>query len=168
LQSIAFKSSFLVFSYAVISSMTLFSSSSFAGFTNSWKGDAPPDAIGVGMWTYHLRNSSDFYTYNNYGAAVLYNSIFGVAFRNCFDEPAIAAGVQRTFYTKPLRRNFDLSMGYRLGLLSGYDNRFAKIADYTPILPIAQIVADFTYKKAGLELTYTGIIVSARLIFRLP
>ena len=52
------------------------------------------------------------------------------------------------------------SLGVRLGLVSGYDGRFMRIARDTPVLPLVQPFATIDVGHLGVEISYTFVIVS--------
>jgi hypothetical protein len=78
---------------------------------------------------------------------------------NSYGARAFTAGIQRT-----LARSADAlvapSLGYRLGFVTGYDERFMGIAARTPILPLAQLVGDLDMGRTGVELAWAGLIAT--------
>jgi hypothetical protein len=117
------------------------------------------------MWSTHFRDL---------GGGVTGNSLLGVAFRgyyaatfiNSFGDRAVAAGIQRTF-TAPRDGAFTKALGYRAGLVTGYDERFFGIGDKVPALPFAQLVGSVDYRNLGVELGYAGIVGSLVVNWRL-
>lgn len=129
---------------------------------NLW-GTAPPNGLDLGMWSFHLNPESER-TDNrvNNLFCVEYHSMFLGTFINSFGDRTYAAGVHRNFYTHQFINdpNLNYTMGYRLGLMHGYDERLTPLAGKTPLFPFAQLTSDLSYKHFGWELSYTGIVIS--------
>jgi hypothetical protein len=51
-------------------------------------------------------------------------------------------------------------LGYRAGLVTGYDERLFPLAGATPVLPLLQPLIAFDANRWGLELSYAGVIAS--------
>jgi len=96
----------------------------------------------------------------------LYNSIFVGTLLNSFSDRAFVVGVQRNLYTNQLSSNTKMNIGYRLGLMSGYDERMSVYAKYLPVLPIPELYVDFAYKNFGAELSYVGVVLTAKFFIR--
>ena len=74
--------------------------------------------------------------------------------------------MQRSF-TSPRSGAMTTALGYRLGVITGYDERFFGIGDKLPALPFAQLVARLDIRNVGIEATYSGIVASIMLSCRL-
>lgn len=131
---------------------------------------APPAALMrtrlyLGMWSTHLRDL---------GGGLHGNAVLGVAFRgfyaatfiNSFGDRSLAAGIQRGL-TTPQRGTLTAALGYRAGLVTGYDERLFGIGDKLPALPFAQLVGSLDYRNVGLELAYAGIVASVVMNWRI-
>jgi len=126
--------------------------------------DGHPTRVYFGMWTTHLKY--DVITLeNNWAVGLSTRGYFAATFRNSFDRRAFAAGLQRTLVSTR-DRPIDLSVGYRLGLISGYDGRFMRIARDTPVMPLIQPFVTLEVYRLGLEVSYTFVVVSASLSYR--
>lgn len=141
----------------------------------SASGDSDPEAdtsaaafrtrIYFGMWTSHVRDP---------GAGLDANSLIGVAFRgfygatfiNSYGDRAVTAGIQRSF-TAPKDGRLTTALGYRLGLVTGYDERLFGIAGKTPVLPLVQLVGNLDHRKFGMELAYSGLAMSVLVNWKL-
>jgi hypothetical protein len=119
----------------------------------------------VGMWTIHFRDL-DRGLDNNWLLALSWGRIYGATFINSFGRRAYSAGVQRAV----ARWNWPIisaGLGYRVGLVTGYDERLFPLAGETPVLPLLQPLITLDAKRLGLELSYSGVIASAGLNVRL-
>ena len=137
------------------------------GFWQFLKGTQPDNALYLGMLTWHFNPESrkdDRWSNNLIGG--LYNSIFVGTLLNSFDDRAFVVGVQRNIYTNQLSENNQFNVGYRLGLISGYDQRMSDIAKYLPILPIPELYIDYSYRNFGAELSYIGVVFTAKFFIR--
>ena len=114
--------------------------------------------IYVGMWTMHLKDLTRGLD-NNWLLGVSWRGYYAGTFVNSYGGRAVTAGIQRT-----VARGADAqvvpSLGYRLGFVTGYDERFMGIASKTPVLPLAQVVGDVEMGPTGLELAWAGLIAS--------
>jgi hypothetical protein len=126
--------------------------------------DGHPTRLYFGMWTTHLKDEV-IRLDNNWAVGLTTRGYFVATFRNSFDKRAYAAGLQRSIVTTQ-DRPIDVSIGYRLGLISGYDERFMRIARDTPVMPLIQPFATAEAGRLGLEVSYTFVVVSAALSFR--
>jgi hypothetical protein len=59
-----------------------------------------------------------------------------------------------------------VGLGYRAGLITGYDERFIPLAGKTPVVPLVQPLFLVDGQRLGLELSYSGVIASAALNVR--
>ncbi|WP_440616426.1 hypothetical protein [Cysteiniphilum sp. 6C5] len=131
------------------------------------KGTQPDNAVYLGMFTWHFNPESrahDRWSNNLIGG--LYNSIFVGTLLNSFSDRAFVVGVQRNLYTNQLSQNNQVNVGYRLGLISGYDQRMSDFAKYLPVLPIPELYIDYAYKNFGAELSYIGVVFTAKFFIR--
>lgn len=126
-------------------------------------GQTPPNAIYFGMFTLHI-NPESFKDdrWNNNLIGGVYDGIFFGTLLNSFDNRAFVVGLGRDVYNETLSENFNLRVGYRLGVISGYDERMGDMAKYSPVIPFPQIYADLTWRKhLGFEFTYVGVVFTA-------
>ena len=115
----------------------------------------------LGMWTAHVRSMFGAVDSNQL-VGVGFRGFYGGTFINSYGSRSVAAGIQRTLLSTPSRTTTP-SLGYRLGLVTGYDERFMGIAGRLPALPMAQIVGRLDRGKIGAELAYSGLAVSLAL-----
>ena len=123
-----------------------------------------PTRIYFGMWTIHLRDDVVALK-NNWAVGVTSHGFFGATFLNSYGRRAYTAGLQRTIIsTEP--GSLGASLGFRLGLVSGYDGRFMRIARDTPVLPLVQPFATIDIGHVGVEVSYTFVIISVATAIR--
>lgn len=124
-------------------------------------GQAPDNKLLLGMWTVHLSGGTDRDHVSNNTVGLVYHSAFLATFNNTYGRQSVAGGLERAWVSKQLNSHTHISLGYRLGLIYGYDKRLMPLAGQTPIIPFAQIIADMSYRRVGVEISYTGIVISA-------
>jgi len=109
----------------------------------------------LGMWTHHLDGGSDDRNSNNQLLGVTYNSYYCGTFINTHYDTTWSLGVQRSWY-KQQYGILDVELGYRMGMLYGYKKHLTMFN--TPFFPLIQVLADFTYKDIGIQLTWAGVV----------
>ncbi len=126
--------------------------------------DGPERRLYVGMLTLHLRDL-DRGLDNNWLLGLSWGRIYGATLLNSFGNRSYTAGVQGTMKQwNPSR--VSVGVGYRAGLITGYDERFIPLAGKIPVLPLVQPLLRLDGERLGLELSYTGIIASSALNVR--
>jgi hypothetical protein len=123
-----------------------------------------PTRVHLGMWSTHL-NAKKPALDNNWLVAVTHRGFFAGTFVNSFNKRAFTAGIERPL-ARGVKGPLEAELGFRLGAISGYDERFLKIAKHTPVLPIVQVFSLFSYNGAGVEITYTMVVASVSFAFR--
>jgi hypothetical protein len=117
------------------------------------------------MWTMHLRQPV-VTLQNNWTVGFTTHGYFGATFVNSYGKRAFTGGWQRTIVaTAPAA--VGASVGIRLGAITGYDGRLIRLARDTPVLPLVQPYARFDLTRFGIEVSYTWVVVSVGLSFRL-
>jgi hypothetical protein len=124
-----------------------------------------PTRVYVGMWTLHLKHDVVALD-NNWLVGVSHRGYFGATFLNSFGRRAYAAGVQRTLVSSA-RGPLTAALGVRLGAITGYDGRFMRLARHTPVLPLISAFVNVDVGRAGVEVAYTMVVVSAAVSIRL-
>jgi hypothetical protein len=119
----------------------------------------------VGMWSTHLRDLNRGLGANSL-IGLAYRGFFGATFVNSYGNRAVSVGLQRSF-SAPKDGAVTTALGYRVGIITGYDDRFLGIGDKLPALPFAQLVAGMDIRNVGVELAYAGIVASVTLNWRL-
>jgi hypothetical protein len=119
----------------------------------------------VGMWTIHFRDL-DRGLDNNWAVGLSWGRLYGATFINSFGKRAYSVGVQRAV-ARWNSRLVSAGLGYRVGIVTGYDERLFPLAGETPVLPLFQPLITLDANRLGLELSYAGVIASAGLNVRL-
>lgn len=125
---------------------------------------SPAVRLYVGMWSTHLRDFSRGLR-NNWLVGLGWRGLYGGTFVNSFGNRSFTVGIQQT-----VARGDDAtvipSFGYRLGVVSGYDERFMSIASWAPVLPMAQVLGGLESGRTGLELGWAGLVATLGPHFR--
>ena len=148
----------------------------FAGLSSPAAATAPADTGSVrasaertrvyfGMWSTHLRDISEGLDANSL-IGVSYRGYYCATFINSFGDRALSLGLQRSF-TPGSRRSLTTALGYRAGILTGYDERFFGIGDKLPVVPFVQIMGTVDIRNVGVELAYAGVVASVSVNWRL-
>ncbi len=133
------------------------------GFWDKVWGVKPQNSVNLGLWTAHLSPGSlQSRNWDNQGLMVTYDMFMVGTFINSFWERSYIGGIQRNFYQDQLTEHTKFILGYRLGVIYGYGGSIDK---YTPVIPLAQILARVQYRDFGVEFQYSGIIISGSLYF---
>jgi hypothetical protein len=123
-----------------------------------------PTHLYFGMWTLHLRRDV-LGLDNNWAVGVTWHGFFGATFMNSFGRRAFTGGLQRTIVsTRPAP--LAASVGYRLGVVTGYDGRFMPLARKTPVLPLVQPFVSIGVTHISVEVSYTFVVISTAVSYR--
>lgn len=120
--------------------------------------------IYVGMWSTHIRDLGRGMS-NNWLVGLGWRGLYGGTFVNSFGNRSFAAGIQRTV-ARGQHNAVVPSLGYRLGVVSGYDERFISIASRLPVLPMAQLLGSLEAGPTGLDLGWAGLVATISPHFR--
>ena len=123
-----------------------------------------PTRLYFGMWTTHVKRDVVALD-NNWVVGLTYRGFFGATFLNSFGRRAYTAGIQKTLIGRE-PRPFGASLGYRVGLVSGYDGRFMALARDTPVLPFVQPFVTVDAGHVGVEISYTFVVASVAASYR--
>ena len=118
----------------------------------------------VGMWTTHLsrlRGGVDA----NWLVAVGWRGMYGGTFVNSFGDRAFAAGIERDL-ARSDGGTVARGVGYRLGLVTGYDERMVGLAGKVPVLPAFQIIGNMAVGPTGMELAWAGKVATVSPFMR--
>ena len=87
-----------------------------------------------GLWGMHFFDRQPLQPFWTRGGGIQYSGWFGGAFLNSYDRLSLIGGLEREWlsFRTPL---VGLGVGYRTGLLTGYDGQLFELADKLPILP---------------------------------
>lgn len=125
---------------------------------------APETRVYLGMWSTHL-NAKKPAIDPNWLVGVSHGKVFGATFINSFGRRAFAAGLQLPVVAG--RAGWlGGALGARLGALTGYDERFWKIARDTPVLPLVQAFGQVDVGRLGIEADWTWVVASVTFSVR--
>jgi hypothetical protein len=116
------------------------------------------------MWTTHL-NRDVAALDNNWVIGIAGRGYFGATFLNSFGRRAFTGGLQRTVVAGDWPRA-QVSLGYRLGFVTGYDGRFMELARKTPVMPLVHPYVLIDVRRVGIEVSYTFVVASVALSYR--
>ncbi len=124
-----------------------------------WSLASPHDRIYLGMWTLHPFGDDPYPRESNNGFGLQYRSFFAFTCVNSFEKRTYAVGVERVWYQSGAGR-LGIMVGYRAGLIRGYDTRLFEVAGKTPVLPFAGAVALLRLGPIGGEVSWVYRAVS--------
>lgn len=73
------------------------------------------------------------------GGGVQFSQWFAATFVNSYDDRSFIVGLERYWFTGRASV-MKFGLGYRAGLLTGYDERLMAVAKYTPVLPFGGLL----------------------------
>jgi hypothetical protein len=118
------------------------------------KGQSAPNAVLMGMWSFHLDGTGDIYgdgrnNEHNYLRGFQYAGVTAGWFVNSHDQPTVYAGLARKISQHDLSRKIRFDLGYKIGLLHGYGDELPNIGG------VSVFFAPFgglSYKKVGVDI----------------
>lgn len=113
------------------------------------------------MTTVHVYSLDEGFA-NNWAFGAIGNGFFGATFITTHGPRGWAAGFERAWAEGswgPVRT----MVGFRGGLVYGYDRRLGWVADKVPILPYGQPVLLARAGPVTVDLTYTWVVTSFTL-----
>ena len=122
------------------------------------------DRVLWGMWSYHLRDLESGAPSNGV-MGLVYKGFMGATFITTHGPRGWALGVERDWISAGAGPA-EVMLGYRAGLLYGYDGRLFRLAEITPIIPFFQPVVFMRGGRFTLDATYTYVVVSFTAGFR--
>lgn len=136
------------------------------------KGVPTPNRLILGMFSLHLMpyfkhsHHSSHDNWNNQLIAISYHGYFVGTFINSLYKRAYAAAIERYWFTTKVNESFDYSLGYRLGLVTGYTQKTYPLAKYSPVLPFPQVIFDMSIYHVQVELMWCFQVVSIGFAYR--
>lgn len=100
------------------------------------------------------------------GFGGLWGHWFGATFVNSYGDRTFIFGVERNWVD--LRRGWlGVGAGYRVGLITGYDERLLEIARHTPVLPFGGVLLWTKIGPVGLDAyyVYRAITLETSIVF---
>lgn len=130
-------------------------------------GESPDrDRVIGGLWAMHPFEPQFPELDATRGFGGLYGHWFGATFVNSYDVRTFIVGIERNWLC--LRRGvFGVGTGYRVGLITGYDERLVEIARHTPVLPFGGVLLWTQIGPVGIDsyYVYRAITLEASLVF---
>lgn len=131
---------------------------------NVWSHPSEEDRLIAGMWTTHLNRDKDGWQ-NDRAVALVLDGFYGATFRTTHGPRAYSLGVERSWLSRS-KGTLAGMLGFRTGLVYGYDRRLGWVAEKYPILPFAQPVLYARLGPLAADLTYTWVVVSLTAALR--
>jgi hypothetical protein len=125
-----------------------------------WSERSDQSRVAWAMWTLHVNHVDEGWS-NDATAGVIHRGAYAATFRTSHGRRGLTVGVERA-WTSVERGPFGIMLGFRSGLVYGYDGRLGWLAEALPILPMLQplvygrvgpMTADFSYTRAVVSLT---------------
>lgn len=115
----------------------------------------PPERRRViaGMWALHPFEPQfpEMDRTRGFGAQI--SHWFIATFMNSYDERAFVVGIERNWLRRRIAR-VDFGVGYRAGIVTGYDERLFELARHTPVLPFGGLLVWTEVGPLGIDLLY--------------
>lgn len=116
----------------------------------------------LGMWSVHATKKER--NGNNQLIGFSYNSFAAGTFVNSYGNRGVTVGIQRIWLTGLLKHDLNYQLGYRFGLVSGYEGHNLTGIEATrnwPVIPYAQLIFDLSWKHLGIEFSTSSPYVLA-------
>ena len=123
-----------------------------------WSRASRQDRLLPAMWTLHVHHIDDGLS-NDSLLGVIYRGLYAGTFQTTHGPRAYSVGLEREWLSAS-RGPIGGMLGFRTGLVYGYDGRLGWMAEALPILPFAQPVAYGRVGRLTADLTYTWVVVS--------
>jgi len=120
------------------------------------------DTILLGMWAYHFVDNDDSYQTSNKLLGLSYKGYYAGTFKNSHDNRTWSVGFQRDIYRTEVHF-LSISAGYRAGLMYGYETM--QIYE-TKLFPLFQVYTNLSFKRAGVQLSWAGSVLTAGFIVK--
>ncbi len=123
-----------------------------------WSETSPENRIIWAQWSLHLGRAHQGFFYDGL-VGIQYRGAFAATFVTSYERRGVVAGFERKWFSGesgPLAG----MLGFRAGLLYGYDERLGWIAGKTPILPVFQPMLYGRLGPLTVDFTYTWVVVS--------
>jgi hypothetical protein len=123
-----------------------------------WTRASDRDRLIGAMWTLHLHHLDEGWS-NDGAVALVYRGLYGGTFETTHGPRAYSVGLERSWLSRDWRWAGAM-LGFRTGLVYGYDGRLGWLAEKYPILPFAQPVIYTELGPVAADFTYTWVVVS--------
>lgn len=119
-----------------------------------WGVPAPEFRLAVGMWSIHATSKDRNEKNDLFGFS--YKGFFAGTLVNSYYERAYTVGIQRYWVMEPLTQSINYEVGYRLGLVTGYQGHNIvgiKSLKDAPAIPFGQLLFALNWKFIGWEIS---------------
>jgi hypothetical protein len=123
-----------------------------------WSRPSDQDRLIWGMWTLHVNYLEEGWS-NDGVVAAIYKSVYAASFETTHGPRGYTLGFERIWGSVE-RGPVQGMVGFRTGLVYGYDHRLGWMAEKYPILPFAQPVFLLRAGPLTTDFTYTWVVVS--------
>lgn len=141
-------------------------SAGYVRWWHGWGGAAEPARLFGGLWVVHV-GRQDKSAGQHYGAGIAWRGWYATTFMSSQGRRVWGLAISRV----PILARAgvaEFSLGYRVGVVRGYDGRFVALADRWPVLPAGEIVTALRYRRIGVALSFAGIVASGSPFVALP
>ena len=128
-------------------------------------GKKEPSALYLGMWSTHLTDP-DLDVQNNWLIGLNIEGFFVGTFINSYDKRSWAAGIERRVWSVGKKNGLNASLGYRLGLMTGYEERFTMFFGHSPIILFPELISNIAYKNVGFQIGYSWTVLTGGFFWR--
>jgi hypothetical protein len=128
------------------------------GFWRRAIGVAEDSRFFAGLWVFHVERPDDGLRQHHL-LALSWRGVYLATFMSSQGGRIWGLGASRTVLESD-KGDTELSLGYRIGVVRGYDRRFLELAERWPVLPAAEIVAGLRYRRGGVLFSYAGVVAS--------
>jgi hypothetical protein len=106
-----------------------------------------------GLWGVHFFDQQSLQPFWTRGGGVQLSGWFAGAFMNSYDDLSVILGIERSWGSWRTGA-VAAGLGYRAGLLTGYDGQLFELADKTPVLPFVGLDVWLEAGPLGLDVFY--------------
>lgn len=131
---------------------------------SAWTEPATEDRIIWGMWTVHVNHLDEGWS-NDRTFALIHRGLYAATFRTTHGPRAYTVGFERSWLSAQ-RGPLGGMLGFRTGLVYGYDGRLGWMAEKYPVLPFVQPVLYTRVGPLATDLTYSWVVVSVTAAMR--
>lgn len=126
---------------------------------NAWTVKSEEDRLIWGMSTVHLYKIHEGVSFDPTTVALVHDGFYGATFRTTHGPRGYSLGIERSWLSGS-SGPFGGMIGFRGGLVYGYDHRLGWMAEKYPILPFVQPVLYGRIGRLTTDLTYTWVVMS--------
>jgi hypothetical protein len=135
------------------------------GFAEVFVGRKRAERTLSGMWSTHLTDP-DLDVQNNWLIGLNIEGFFVGTFINSYDKRSWAAGIERRVWSVGKKNGLNVSLGYRLGLMTGYEERFTMFFGHSPIILFPELISNIAYKNVGFQIGYSWTVLTGGFFWR--